>query len=41
MTTENGGEIKNAPFKLTDNIFVWLHETGEIYELTENINSIE
>ena len=32
---------KNAIGKLTDNIFVWLHETGEIYELAENINSIE
>ena len=32
---------KNVIGKLTDNIFVWLHETGEIYELAENINSIE
>jgi hypothetical protein len=32
---------KSIPSKLTDNIFVWLHETGEIYELAENINSID
>lgn len=32
---------KSIPSKLTDTIFVWLHETGEIYELAENINSIE
>jgi len=32
---------KSTPSKLTDNIFVWSHETGEIYELAENIDSIE
>ena len=32
---------KSTSSKLTDNIFVWSHETGEIYELAENINSIE
>lgn len=32
--------VKSTPNKLADNIFVWLHETGEIFELAENINSI-
>ncbi len=32
---------KSIPSKLTDNIFVWLHETGEIYKLAEDINSID
>ncbi|MCO5250168.1 MAG: SMI1/KNR4 family protein [Candidatus Kapabacteria bacterium] len=31
---------KSVPSKLTDNIFIWLHETGEIYELAENIDLI-
>jgi len=32
---------KSFPSKLTDKIYVWFHETGEIHEVAENIYSIK